>query len=202
MKKINWKIKMFVSILVMGLIISSCTGKTETNNRSGAFILNYSDINFKHNINKSFVIELYYYLSVSDSKNGILQQENNKAMIYDDFDLNGIDVNDLRDTSTGEKAKPNTKLSGILNVICTKESSNEPFCDVTKIKFELSKKDKDGTIIGSESCWGKPSKEKLRKGDKCEIEYDISVPEEWVDNDDDECKWRLDIYWDDSRFGF
>ena len=199
MKKINWKLKILTSVLVVGFIISSCTSKKEIDYYSGTFSLDYTDINYKHNINKKFNIEEYYYLNSADSKYGNLQEENSKAVIYDDYDLNGMNYNDFRDATTGEKAKPDTRFWGTLTVTCTKEGG-ETFCDATKIKFELSKKNKDGVIIGSESSWGKPSKEKLKKGDKCEIEYTISVPEEWVD--DNECNWRLDIYWDDSQFSF
>ena len=187
MRRIKSKLNIIVLvILTMCLLISSCSGEKR---EVGYFVLHYRDINYKHNNNKTYTIQVYDYLDTDKSKNGILNAEDHSVILYDEIDFLGIGPLNNED---GSPAGPDTHLIGKLTVTCTAESDNGR-CNANNVRFELSKS-KDGKIVDSVKEFGKSTKDVLRKGDVCDIEYNIDVPEDWVD--DSETDWRLDIYFD------
>lgn len=172
----------------MGLLISSCNNE-KTSKYSGIFELSYADINIKYNNKKKYIIQVYDYLDSDKTKNGALKQDEHTAVLYDMNDY----ILSIYDNWKGDGSLE-THLEGTLTVTCIAENENGR-CNVKNVKFELSKS-KDGRVIGSVSEFGEPGKDVLRKGETCDINYNIDVPEDWVE--DDETNWRLDIYFDDN----
>lgn len=193
MKITKIKLNIIAIIFVMGLLISSCNN--EKNSKfSGIFELSYADINIKHNNKKKYIIQVYDYLDSDKTKNGALKNDGHKALLYDRNDYSGLRNGNWKNQD-GSLVKADTRLEGTLTVTCIAENENGR-CNVKNVKFELSKS-KDGRVIGSVSEFGEPGKDVLRKGETCDINYSIDVPEDWVE--DDETNWRLDIYFDDNH---